>query len=501
MKRISIVLIIIISLIIFSAQKSSKKNAKQKKHKKIKNNNMDIDNIANIIPSVLEWAKNNSIYINPKLALNKKLKRDNYYSFYADSKIPNNTLLLRVPYNMMITQKNLYDIHKTLKNNKFSNLWENILNLKSEYVKYYSTQQLLYMSIILENAIRKKKGPIYKKYREYLKLYEQRNMDIYPVFYDQDEKYYLSGSNFGLQLNRATEALNEEYILLSTRLNISIPNQDDFMKTRVISLVSSTDFNNSNIELPPRFNETCIVPFLDCFNKVISSERANAIFDFKGIKNETTNYTDYYLEIYSNDEIYIGSELNLKWRPFPNTEFLIYYGQVEEGNPFNSKYYVDIINRKLKEDLGFEKDKTFENVKTDTYELISEFYDPFVINAYRNLSLNIDKYKNREEGAYELMRDNLKYYYELYENPLSDGNINIYINGNEKKKDIREIIHKEKKLIEGRISYLNGVIKGIKMRDPDINKNGDDQEDKNDTNENKQNNEDINNENKDKEEL
>ena len=70
-----------------------------------------------------------------------------------------------------------------------------------------------------------------------------------------------------------------------------------------------------------------------------------------------------------------------------------------------------------------------------------------------------------------------------------------------KKKDIREIIHKEKKLIEGRISYLNGVIKGIKMRDPDINKNGDDQEDKNDTEENKQNNEDINNENKDKEEL
>jgi hypothetical protein len=273
------------------------------------------------------------------------------------------------------------------------------------------------------------------------------------------------------------------------------------MKTRVISLVSSTDFNNSNIELPPRFNETCIVPFLDCFNKVISSERANAIFDFKGIKNETTNYTDYYLEIYSNDEIYIGSELNLKWRPFPNTEFLIYYGQVEEGNPFNSKYYVDIINRKLKEDLGFEKEKTFENVKTDAYELISEFYDPFVINAYRNLSLNIDKYKNREEGAYELMRDNLKYYYELYENPLSDGNINIYINGNEKKKDIREIIHKEKKLIEGRISYLNGVIKGIKMRDPDINKNGDDQEDKNDTEENKQNNEDINNANKDKEEL
>jgi hypothetical protein len=288
------------------------------------------------------------------------------------------------------------------------------------------------------------------------------------------------------------EALNEEYILTSTKLNMSIPNQDDFFKVRVLSLVSSTDFNNSNIYLPPNFNETCIVPFLDCFNKVISSERANTIFDIIGIKNETTNYTDYYLEVYSNDEIYIGSELNLKWRSFPNTEFLLYYGQVEEGNPFNSKYYIDIINRKLKEDLGFDKEKVFDNVKRDIYELNSEFYDPFVINTYRNLTENIDKYKNREEGPYELMRDNLKYYYNLYENPLSDGNINIYINGNEKKKDIREIIHKEKKLIEARIERLDKVIKEIKSNNK--NNNNIDYKNQENKDENKLNND--NNENK-----
>ena len=458
MKKNGLFLILLISLIILTSSKKDKKKSKQK-HKKPK---LDpLDNITNIIPTVLGWAKNNDIYINPKLTLNKRLKRDNYYAFFADSKIPNNTLLFRVPYNMMITQTNLNDMYKNTKN-KFENLWENVVNLKSDSVKYYSTKQLLYMSIILENAIRKKKGPLYKKYKEYLKLFEQRNMDIYPIFYDQDEKYYLSGSNFGIQLNRAVEALNEEYILTSTKLNVSIPNQDDFFKVRVLSLVSSTDFNNSNIYLPPNFNETCIVPFLDCFNKVISSERANSIFDIIGIKNETTNNTDYYLEVYSNDEIYIGSELNLKWRSFPNTEFLLYYGQVEEGNPFNSKYYIDIINRKFKEDLGFDKEKVFDNVKRDIYEINTEFYDPFVINTYRNLSMSIDKFKNREEGPYELMRDNLKYYYNLYENPLSDGNINIYINGNEKKKDIREIIHKEKKLIEARIERLDKVIKEIK---------------------------------------
>ena len=497
-KNVLILIILFICLIITISSKTQKKKSK---HKQKKEKKEPLDNITNIIPIVLEWAKNNSVYINPKLNLNKRMKRDNYYSFYADSKIPNNTLLFRVPYNMMITQNNIYDIYKSSKNNKFENLWENILAMKSEYVKYYSTQQLLYMSIILEYAIRKKKGPIYKKYKEYLKLYEQRNMDIYPVFYDESEKYYLGGSNLGIQLNRATEALNEEYILLSTRLNISIPNQDDFFKARVISLVSSTDFNNSNIFLPPAYNETCIIPFLDCFNKVISSERANAILDIKGIKNETNNYTDYYFEIYSSDEIYLGSEINLKWRPFPNTEFLIYYGQVEEGNPFNSKFYVDIINRKLKEELGYDKEKKFENIKRDMYEINTEFYDPSVINAYRNLSLVIDKYKNREEGAYELMRDNLKNYFDLYENPLSDGNINIYINGNEKKKDIKEIIHKEKKLIEGKIEYLDRVIKGIKSRNIDVSgknilEENNESDNDSDTNKSDENNDkDINNKN------
>ena len=489
MKKNGLFLILLISLIILTSSKKDKKKSKQKQKKP----KLDpLDNITNIIPTVLGWAKNNDIYINPKLTLNKRLKTDNYYAFFADSKIPNNTLLFRVPYNMMITQTNLNNMYKNTKK-KFENLWENVVNLKSDSVKYYSTKQLLYMSIILENAIRKKKGPLYKKYKEYLKLFEQRNMDIYPIFYDQDEKYYLSGSNFGIQLNRAVEALNEEYILTSTKLNVSIPNQDDFFKVRVLSLVSSTDFNNSNIYLPPNFNETCIVPFLDCFNKVISSERANSIFDIIGIKNETTNYTDYYLEVYSNDEIYIGSELNLKWRSFPNTEFLLYYGQVEEGNPFNSKYYIDIINRKFKEDLGFDKEKVFDNVKRDIYEINTEFYDPFVINTYRNLSMSIDKFKNREEGPYELMRDNLKYYYNLYENPLSDGNINIYINGNEKKKDIREIIHKEKKLIEARIERLDKVIKEIKSNNKNNNnidfknqENSDENKLNNDNNENKE---------------
>jgi hypothetical protein len=320
------------------------------------------------------------------------------------------------------------------------------------------------MSIVIENAIRKKKGPVYKKYKEYFRMLEQINMDIFPIFYDDKEKLYLSGSNFGSQLNRAYDSLNEEYYLLGKELNISIPFQDDFLKARVISLISSIDFNNTNLNYTNGFNETVIVPFLDCFNKAISNEKSNARFEIKEIKNTRTNLIDYYLEVYSNDEILVGGEINLKWRPFPNSELLLYYGIVEEGNPFKSRYYVDIMNKKIRKDLNISYDKKFENVRRDMYEINTEFYEPSVINTYRNISLTIDKYKNKEEGAYELMLDNLKYYAELYDNPLSDGNINMYVNGKEKQKDIKEIMHMEKRTIEGKVKHLEKVISGIRQR-------------------------------------
>ena len=457
-----ILLIIIIFCILVDCKKSKKAKKQEKKEKKakkiIKEDNIDI------IPSALEWAKNNSIYINNKLVLNKKTSGDKHYYFSADSKIDINTLLLRVPYEMMITQNNLNEMYQDSKYKKFEHLWDKIMQFKNEYIKLFSTKQLFYISVILEFAMRKKKGPLYKRYKEYLKLYDGINMDIYPVFYDQQEKDYLSNSNFGSQISRAMDSLNEEYIILDRELNINIPNQDDFIKTRVISMVSSIDLNNSNYEYTKQFNETVIVPFLDCFSKAISDEKANSRVEIKGVKNPANNYTNYYLEIYSNEEIYIGGEINLKWRPFPNAELLLYYGIVEEGNPYFSRYYMDIINKKFRRMLNISENKVFDNAKKTMFEVVTESDSPVVINTYKNLSLYFDKYKNREEGPYEMMLENMKMYADVYNDLLSDGKVNKYINGNEKIQNVKEIMHSEKKLLNEKVQYLEKLIKKIKNK-------------------------------------
>jgi hypothetical protein len=448
-----LIFVFIYSIIIVHCKTNSSKK-KGKKGKKVIKNEKDITIL------ILDWAKKNNIYINDKLALIQNFNKDKYYYFSAERRIQNNTLLLKVPYEIMITQSSFNNIYKKSKNKQFENLWYKIKLLKTEYLYSLQSKQLFYLSILLENSLRKKKGPIYKKYKEYLSMYEQMEMDVYPIFYKKNEKELLRYSNLGSKLKGATDLLNQEFSLITHQLNISIPNQKNFFKTRIISLISSTNFNNTNYNYSEKDNETVIVPFLDCFTKTISSHKANARFEIK--KEKKANLTNYYLEVYSTDNILVGGDINLKWKERSNNELLLYYGFVEEDNPYNSTFFVEIINSRLKKDLNISNEIIFKNIKKKFYDLNREYDDQTVIDTYKYLSSKLDKYKGKKEGYYEIMYDNLKGFYEIYDKVLNNKTIEEYIYGNEKSKSIKIIINQEKELIEKRLKYLKKAIERIK---------------------------------------
>ena len=344
--------------------------------------------------------------------------------------------------------------------------------MKTEYLFSLQSKQLFYLSIILENSLRKKKGPIYKKYKEYLRMYDQMEMDIYPIFYKKNEKELLRYSNLGSKIKGATDLLNQEFSLISTQLNISIPNKNNFFKTRIISLISSTNFNNTNYNYSEKDNETVIIPFLDCFTKTISNSKANARFEIK--KEKKANLTNYYLEVYSANDILVGGDINLKWKERSNNELLLYYGFVEEDNPYTSTFFVETINSRLKKDLNISNEVIFKKINKKFYDLNREYDDQSVIDTYKYLSSKLDKYKGKKEGYYEIMHDNLKGFYEIYDKVLNNKTIEEYIYGNEKSKSIKIIINQEKELIEKRLKYLKKAIERIKEEKNDkINKNED----------------------------
>ena len=207
------------------------------------------------------------------------------------------------------------------------------------------------------------------------------------------------------------------------------------------------------------FNESVIVPFIDCFKKVVLDYNSSANFEM--LLDHSDN--KYYFEIRSTKVIEKNSEINLKWRRINNGESLIYYGFIEKGNYVAPKFYVNLFNNMFKKDLGVDEKKDFRDViQRGRFELNTEFFDPDVVKSYYNLSKLFDKYKDKPEGRYEMMRDNLQYYLNLYDTQFSEGYINLYIKGNEKRKYIKSIMKIERLLVKNKLNYVNNVINDIK---------------------------------------
>ena len=445
-----LILFIIISAV-FTDKKSKKKKTNQTSKKPV---------IEEEIPSLYKWAKKNNIFISDKLTLNKNKNTDlshNFYYFTSNSIIRNNTVLLKVPYDIMISQSSLEKHFQEKRNKKFAYLWDKIIENKNGYISYFSTKQFFYIAILIEDAINKKKGSLYQKYKPYFDMYEYMSMDNFPVFYDEDEIYYLSPSSFGTELNQAVNSLKEEYYIINNDLQISTSMQDTFLKYRVLTLANSVSFNNTKLNDRNDFNESVVVPFIDCFKKAVTSINISAEYSIKKDNND-----NYYLEVITTRDIPKNDEIYLKWRRLPNHECLLYYGFIEKGNYLAPKFYINVFNNLFKKDLGIDTKKEFTDIMSrGRFELNTEFFNPDVVGSYHNLSKLFDKYKNKPEGRYQMMADNLNYYLNIYNGQFSDGNINLYVKGSNKQRFIKNIMKLEKRLVENKMKYVNSVIKDI----------------------------------------
>ena len=408
------------------------------------------------ITSINKWAKKNKIYINENLRLYKNDLNDNNHNFYyfkSNNKIDNNTLLLKVPSNIMISQHYLDNFFKKTKNKKFASLWNKISSI-NEYLKYTSAKQLFYISIIFSDSTFRQKGKFYKKYKEYLDMYNYINLDNFPVLYNAKEMLYLNNSYFGKEINNNLKSINNEYYLIKNELDLdNTVLVDEYAKYRILSLSNSININN----------KTYVVPLIDCFKKKVNKTYGNYNAYIKLSPNKENN-KEYDLEIYSYGEIESNMEIFLLWKQISNIQSLLYYGFVDEKNVITSEYLVDLINKNFRKDLNVDYINEINNISLDDlivpkfYDLNDEFYDEYLFYAYSNMSIYFDQYYRNNEGPYQMMKDNLVYYLRLYEEIYNDDLISRNIMGKNKKTNVKNVLRLEQKLIENRIQLLNNKI-------------------------------------------
>ena len=411
------------------------------------------------ISSIFNWAKKNGIYINQNLVLHKNLDNDlnhTFYYFKSNKTIKNKTLLLSIPSSIMITQESLEKMYKKSKNKKLGNLWNKIINI-NQYLNYSSSKQLFYLAVMLSHATFSQKGKLYKKYEEYLNMYNYINLDDYPIFFKKNEMDYLNFSNFGKEIKNNLESINNEYYLIKHVLEMdSKIIVEEFIKYRILSLANSIFYKN----------KTYIVPFIDCFQKKVNwtiKEYNSYII----INQSNSNTNEFYFEIYSNKTIRKNKEISILWKQVSNTENYLYYGFIDENNMITPTFLVDTINKKFLEDLNIDSiNKKYkinyeDIIEPKHYNLNTEFYDEYLSDIYKNLSFYFEEYYHSNEGPYIMMKDNLQYYLDLYKELYSDEMINRNIEGINKKKYVINIIGMERKLLEHKIAILKKKIKTI----------------------------------------
>ena len=442
-------------LICFSSTKKSNKD--KKLHDS--NKTLKYDDIS----SIYNWAQRNGIYINKALSLNKNKENDinhTFYYFTANETIKNNTLLFSIPSSILISQQSLEKMFKKGKNKKLANLWNKVLNI-NQYLNTSSAKQLFYISVMLSHAIFNQKGKLYKKYEEYLNMYNYINLDDYPIFFKRNEMVYLNYSNFGKEIKNNFLSINNEYYLIKHELDMdSTIIVEEFIKYRILSLSNSFYHNN----------KTYIIPFVDCFKRLVNYTHkelnANLIIKYNNTKDK--NNTDKFsLEIYSTRKIKQNEEISILWKQLSNSENYLYYGFTDEKNLITPPFLVEFVNKNFLKDLNIDSINKKYNISFEDlivpkyYDLNSEFFDTYLFDIYQNLSYYFEQYYHSNEGPYIMMKENLQYYLDLYNELYNDDMINRNIDGINKIKSVKIILGMEKKLLEKSIKIIEDKIRHI----------------------------------------
>ena len=382
-----------------------------------------------------------------------KYINENNKTFYALDDIPENTLIMNIPFELMLNKENIYKLldAKTLE------------KLNKIYIDYKKTKFAIdvgflpasfeqsFLSFILYYIT--SKGKFYKKskfyeYFHYLINTFETDLDSYPVFYSESQLKLLQGSLALIETTLMKELYKEESDYLNKLSNKKKFDIDEYMRWRTLTITKS--LNISNI--------TSIIPFIDMFD--------NDPLDFN--VNFKLNETNNNLFLFTTHAIHRGNILYIRSGHFSNNKRFIIYGQTfEKMKDYIEAFQIPMISYQLQKsikvtDENFEYDESIDLVK-------KKFYKKALV-TYKKLS-KYDTGDDSDIAAYKLFLKNLKLSRDVYDGVSTSDVYKEFI----KLKDINNVIRVltfEKKFLDEKIQtltkFINKLEKEKKEKNSDL---------------------------------
>ena len=262
---------------------------------------------------LIEWGKNNSVYISNKIKLN--YTNENTKNFYVKKKIEVNEILISIPQNLLLNIDSALKLSSSKIKKQFEKYktqkFKQILNNSSEL--FYQRIEHSFLAYLMTIA-NKNKSPKNKLYQFYKYFFEtcETNLDNNPLYFSTEQIRPFLFSLLGNEIIQTREAFEEEYITLQSQITKNKFDLDEYIKYRLFTYNKLVNMTGTS----------SIVPFFDII------ETNPVTFNLK-INYEVQNQT---LNLYALKEIKRGQKLSLAVVQMTNMGSFITYGKTYEEN-------------------------------------------------------------------------------------------------------------------------------------------------------------------------
>ena len=395
---------------------------------------------------LLEWGKNNSLFISDKLEM--KYASENNKTYYAKDDIPENTLIMNIPFKIMLNIDNALKLLNNKKSKKlFAEYQKDKFEMSVGFLPASLDQSFLSYLIYLVNHRQKHytKTKFYQYFHYLIDTFET-DLDSFPIFYNKNQLDLLKGSLSLMESTIMKELFKEEVHKLEYEHKQKSIDFDEYLRFRTLTITKS--LNISNI--------TSIIPFVDMF--------ADDPIDFN--VNFKLNETNNNLYVFTTKKIRRGDILYLRSGYFSNIKRFILYGETfEKMKDYIESFQIPMISPMMHQSIS-DKDKGYD--LDDTIDLVKKKFYKDALETYKKIS-KLKKEDGSDLSAYNLFLKNLEYVRSNYE-PITTTHIYEQFVNLKDIENVKRVLYLEKKVLDEKIDVLRKFINKLTKSKEKINK-------------------------------
>ena len=383
---------------------------------------------------LLEWGLNNSLMISNKLGM--RYVSENNKTYYAKEEIPEDSLIMNIPFEIMLNINNALELLNSKKINKlYSEYKKNEFEISVGFLPASLDQSFLSYLIYLVNHRQKqyKKSKFYQ-YFQYLINSFETNLDNYPVFYNKNQLRLLQGSLAFMESTLMKELFKEEVYKLEHIHKQKEIDFDEYLRFRTLTITKS--LNISNV--------TSIIPFIDMF--------ANDPIDFN--VNFKLNETNNNLYVFTTKKVKRGDILYIRSGYFSNIKRFILYGETfEKMNDYIESFQIPMISSTMLNNMKQEENKYDFNESIDLNK--KKFYKN-ALKFYKKVSI-LNKEDGSDLSAYKLFLKNIEIMRANY-NYITTSDIHKEFVNIKDIYNVKRVLDLEKKFLDNKLNILREFI-------------------------------------------